>query len=214
MMPYEWLPEEAQAFARLLPATHTMNAFNGLAMDKAAVFDPTGSLIILLAQGLLGFGLALYLFSWDSQNNARRGQVWLGQVMVGALSSTARAAGWKDDRRLIPALESEVHVGGNLFDRLSGAARFDFGVVPNGYAWVFPKRDHLSIGVLSTRRGAVRLPTHLERYYERLGIHSIEREERHGSLIPFSARKAGLAYCTKLMGKSTVSKSKRRSASR
>ncbi len=111
----------------------------------------------------------------------------------GALSPTARAVGWKDDRRLIPALESEVRVGAKTFDRLSRAARFDFGVVPNGYAWVFPKRDHLSVGVLSTRRGAVRLPAHLERYYRQLGVHSIEREERHGSLIPFSMRKAGLA---------------------
>ncbi len=111
----------------------------------------------------------------------------------GALSPTARAAGWKDDRRLIPALESEVSVGAKTFERLSRTARFDFGVVPNGYAWVFPKRDHLSVGVLSTRRGAVRLPAHLERYYELLGIDSIEREERHGSVIPFSSRKGDLA---------------------
>ncbi len=111
----------------------------------------------------------------------------------GALSPTARAAGWGDGRHLVPALESEVRVTAKTFDRFSRTARFDFGVVPNGYAWVFPKRDHLSIGVLSTRRGAVHLPSHLERYYQLLGIDAIEREERHGSLIPFSMRTGGLA---------------------
>ncbi len=111
----------------------------------------------------------------------------------GALSPTTRAAGWKDDRRLIPALESEISVDAKTFDRFSRTARFDFGVVPNGYAWVFPKQDHLSVGVLSTRRAAVRLPAHLARYYELLGIDSIEREERHGSVIPFSMRKGDLA---------------------
>jgi flavin-dependent dehydrogenase len=53
----------------------------------------------------------------------------------------------------IPALEAEVRVDPADFERLAGAARFDFGPVPHGYAWVFPKADHLSIGVLSARRG-------------------------------------------------------------
>ena len=73
MMPYNILPEAAQAVAQLLPATHAMNAFNGLAMGAAADFNPWASVMMLSISGLLAFGLALYLFSWDSKNSKRRG---------------------------------------------------------------------------------------------------------------------------------------------
>ena len=73
MLPYSMLPEAAGKIAQLLPATQAMNAFNGLAMGKAASFSPWGSFIILFTSGLLAFTLAVYLFSWDSRNTARRG---------------------------------------------------------------------------------------------------------------------------------------------
>jgi len=74
MLPYSMLPEIAGKIAQLLPATQAMNAFNGLAMGKTASFSPWGSVIILLASGLMAFAVAVYLFSWDSRNTARRGQ--------------------------------------------------------------------------------------------------------------------------------------------
>lgn len=73
MLPYSMLPQVAGKFAQLLPATQAMNAFNGLAMGKTAAFSPWGSVISLLACGLLAFGLAVFLFSWDSRNSTRRG---------------------------------------------------------------------------------------------------------------------------------------------
>jgi ABC-2 type transport system permease protein len=73
MIPYADLPNAAGRFARLLPATHAMNAFNALAMGEVADFDAWGSVISLLASGILGFGLAVYLFTWDSHNTERRG---------------------------------------------------------------------------------------------------------------------------------------------
>ncbi|MCB0036653.1 MAG: hypothetical protein KDE51_21620, partial [Anaerolineales bacterium] len=38
-----------------------------------ADFDPWVSVIMLATSGLIAFGLALYLFSWDSKNSQRRG---------------------------------------------------------------------------------------------------------------------------------------------
>jgi ABC-2 type transport system permease protein len=73
MIPFSMLPEAAQAIAQLLPATHAMNAFNGLVMGFTADFNPWASVIMLAASGLLAFALALYLFSWDSRNSQRRG---------------------------------------------------------------------------------------------------------------------------------------------
>ncbi|MCA9987841.1 MAG: ABC transporter permease [Anaerolineales bacterium] len=74
MMPFNVLPEAAQVIAKLLPATHAMNAFNGLAMGADAGFSPWASLLAMVVSGLLAFGLALYLFSWDGKNGRRRGQ--------------------------------------------------------------------------------------------------------------------------------------------
>ena len=73
MMPFSMLPEAAQRVAQLLPASHAMNAFKGLAMGGRADFNPWASVIMLTASGLLAFLLALYLFSWDSKNGKRRG---------------------------------------------------------------------------------------------------------------------------------------------
>jgi ABC-2 type transport system permease protein len=73
MLPYNMLPEVAQKFAQLLPATHAMNALNGLAMGKIADFSPWGSVIVLLISGLFAFLLAAFLFSWDNRNTTRRG---------------------------------------------------------------------------------------------------------------------------------------------
>ena len=73
MMPYSLLPETAQKVAQLLPSTHAMNAFFGLAMGGTADFSAWGSVIVLAASGLIALALAVYLFSWDSKNNMRRG---------------------------------------------------------------------------------------------------------------------------------------------
>jgi len=82
MVPYSWLPEGASKAAQLLPATHAMNAFNGLAMGKAADFSPWGSVVILISGGLIAFGLAWFLFSWDSRNAGRRAHPILGLLCM------------------------------------------------------------------------------------------------------------------------------------
>ncbi len=82
MLPYSMLPDIARKFAQLLPATQAMNAFNGLAMAKDAAFSPWGSVIVLLTTGIMAFGLALFLFSWDIRNTARRGNLLLALFVL------------------------------------------------------------------------------------------------------------------------------------
>jgi ABC-2 type transport system permease protein len=82
MVPYSMIPAIAGKFAQLLPATQAMNALTGLAMGKVADFSPWGSVIILLASGILAFGLAVYLFSWDSRNTTRRGHPLLALLVL------------------------------------------------------------------------------------------------------------------------------------
>lgn len=106
----------------------------------------------------------------------------------GANSLVARKTGQPELRGVVPALECEVTLTPAEMEPLMRTTRFDFGVVPAGYAWVFPKRDHLSIGVLTTRRGAANLPLYYRRYLDLLGIGAPLHEERHGYIIPCRPR--------------------------
>jgi len=111
----------------------------------------------------------------------------------GAISTVARKTNWPDNRRLIPALEYEVFVVDNLFEQFARSARFDIGAVPYGYGWVFPKKEHLSIGVLTMRGGSTNLNERFGSYLRLLGIASVLRMECHGSLIPVTTRSAPFA---------------------
>lgn len=82
MMPFSTLPEAAQKVAQLLPASHAMNAFRGLAMGGTADFNPWASVAMLAASGVLALLLALFLFSWDSRNSKRRGHPALALLVV------------------------------------------------------------------------------------------------------------------------------------
>jgi len=110
----------------------------------------------------------------------------------GATGETARLAGWGDGRHLIPALEYEVRVDDATLDRFARVPRFDVGIVPYGYAWVFPKTAHLSVGVLTTRRGAINLHRQLEEYLRVIGL-APRAMERHGFVIPVRPRAGPLA---------------------
>jgi geranylgeranyl reductase family protein len=107
----------------------------------------------------------------------------------GALSTVARTMGMADGRVLIPALEYEVTVPPDQLDGLQNTARFDFDLLPHGYAWAFPKRQHLSIGVLSMAQRGSDLKSLMARYLDLLGCSSIMQVERHGFVIPIRPRR-------------------------
>jgi geranylgeranyl reductase family protein len=110
----------------------------------------------------------------------------------GVYSPTAKALGWSDLPKLAPALEYEIHVDAATFARLGTMPRFDFNGIDAGYAWVFPKRQHLSVGVLSTRKICPDLPAQLMQYLAQIGITRIGKMEKHGYLIPLAPRREPL----------------------
>jgi len=76
MIPYDLLPDVAGKISQLLPATHAMNAFNGLAMGAADYSPwgaPWGSVIVLTLSGVLAYVLAIFMFNWDRHNTTQRG---------------------------------------------------------------------------------------------------------------------------------------------
>ncbi|MGD8305711.1 MAG: geranylgeranyl reductase family protein [Ignavibacteria bacterium] len=102
----------------------------------------------------------------------------------GATGITTNILGINKMFKKIPAIESEIFVDELTLERFSKTARFDFGIIPRGYSWVFPKDDHLSIGVLSHNNTGSNLNIHLKDYLDRLGIKDIDRNEQHGYIIP------------------------------
>ena len=109
----------------------------------------------------------------------------------GATSVVARKAGWKKHPLIARALEYEVSVPREELLKSQGVARFDFGFIPFGYAWTFPKKEHLSIGIGSGRRLPRDLGKWLEKYINILGLVDTKKVDRHGFVIPLSPREGG-----------------------
>ena len=117
----------------------------------------------------------------------------------GALSIVARKLGFAGPGYLVPALEAEVQVDADMFRRFESAARFDFAVVSKGYGWVFPKKDHLSIGVGQMRKGKNHLENGFARYLRHLGIEESLASSKKGFVIPTMPRRDAFARGSALL---------------
>lgn len=124
----------------------------------------------------------------------------------GANSRVARLSGLRGGRKFGVALEAEV--ARNDTDALreySGTACFILGAPPRGYIWVFPKADHLSVGIGTFETKAADLKATLTEEMSRLGIplngrihsHSLPVYTRHEPLhnghVLLAGDAAGLA---------------------
>jgi geranylgeranyl reductase family protein len=81
----------------------------------------------------------------------------------GASGMVARLAGLRKD--LMPGLawEAEIRPDAAFLEKYSGTVFLDWGTFPGGYAWIFPKKDHVSVGV----GGPAALSSHMMEYYRR-----------------------------------------------
>ncbi len=90
------------------------------------------------------------------------------QLLAGAdgvNSIVARSMGLVPDREVGVAVEAELAVSPASLETQGAYATFDFGVLPGGYGWIFPKRDHLSVGVFRAVPGkAIGLKKALEKF--------------------------------------------------
>lgn len=92
----------------------------------------------------------------------------------------------------VPAVEAEIFTNDYMMDEYKKTARFDFGFVPHGYGWVFPKKDHLSIGVAFMHKVEHSIHNWFSKYLELLGFNkkNIFKNEKHGYVIPLIRGKA------------------------
>lgn len=121
------------------------------------------------------------------------GRALTARVLIGAdgaFSRVARSTGLDARRVVRPAIDVELKVPDPWLARFEDRLTLDLFEVPDGYGWIFPKRESLSCGVLSWS-GSANLNTYLRRYLERR-LHdgwSVVRQMGHG--IPtYTAHKA------------------------
>lgn len=106
----------------------------------------------------------------------------------GAGGIVGRSLGLAPQRRVAVCVEAEVSAEPASAPGIGEEARIAFGVAPFGYGWVFPKRDHWSIGV-----GGVRDKTGNPRaWYDEFLVDqdlldAITDERRRGYVIPLFA---------------------------
>ncbi|MFI6128418.1 geranylgeranyl reductase family protein [Micromonospora sp. NPDC051141] len=112
------------------------------------------------------------------------GEVVRARAVVGADGSsgvTARHVGVRF-RQVDLGLELELPVPAVERDRWRGRVLLDWGRVPGSYAWVFPKGDRLTVGVISARGDGERTRAYLRDFVARLGLSGIAPEHDSGHL--------------------------------
>ncbi len=106
----------------------------------------------------------------------------------GATGISSRFLGLNKNLIHLPAIETETEVNIESYSKFFESPRFDFGIIDKGYGWVFPKKDHLSIGIVLMKKDKVNLNDALKNYLSVLGIKEIINFEKHGYFIPINRK--------------------------
>jgi flavin-dependent dehydrogenase len=79
-------------------------------------------------------------------------------------------------------LEVELPAPPAVGDRWRGRVLIDWGPLPGSYAWVFPKGDELTVGVIAARGQAEATRRYLHAFVDRLGLAGIVPRHDSGHL--------------------------------
>jgi len=111
----------------------------------------------------------------------------------GANGVSARAVGLDDGREHGVALEANVPYGVVREEDYRGLLCLELANVPGGYGWVFPKGDHVNVGVGGWEREGPRLREHLARFCREYDIPESSLEDVRGYRLPLVHPRARLA---------------------
>jgi geranylgeranyl reductase family protein len=110
-----------------------------------------------------------------------------GRVVIGADGTngvTARSLGCDGARVHLVALEADLSYDAVDRERYRGRAVLELGAVPGGYGWVFPKGDHVNVGVGGWEAEGPRLRSHLTGLMEGYGLDGGALENVRGYRLP------------------------------
>ena len=112
------------------------------------------------------------------------GETILARTVVGADGSSgvsARHVGVRY-RQVDLGLELELPVSAEQQARWRHRLLLDWGPLPGSYAWVFPKGDRLTVGVIAGRGEGERTREYLRRFVDRLGLAGVQPLHDSGHL--------------------------------
>ncbi|MEO3776981.1 geranylgeranyl reductase family protein [Micromonospora sp. B11E3] len=124
------------------------------------------------------------------------GETVHARTVIGADGSsgvTARHVGVRY-RQVDLGLELELPVPEREQRRWRGRLLLDWGRIPGSYAWVFPKGDRLTVGVIAARGEGERTREYLRRFVDRLGLSGVSAEHDSGHLTRCRADDAPLRH--------------------
>jgi geranylgeranyl reductase family protein len=133
--------------------------------------------------------------------HTREGGTFEGRFLVaadGANSIAARSLGLRRNKRLAAAIEMEVPASPEIMQRFSNTVTFVFGEVRRGYLWVFPKAEHLSVGIGALRPKPGELQTTLRSVMDRWGI-PLAGVPVHGHPLPIYRRRERISTAHSLL---------------
>ena len=111
----------------------------------------------------------------------------------GANGVSTRAVDLDDGRDYGVALEANVPYGVVSESEFRGLLCLELANVPGGYGWVFPKGDHINVGVGGWEREGPRLRAHLARFCREYGIPEASLESVRGYRLPLIHARARVA---------------------
>ena len=114
------------------------------------------------------------------------GRAYQSRFLVGAdgaNSIVAKSIGLRRNKVLVAAIEAETSVSDETLKRFSSTPLFIFGQIQPGYLWVFPKADHLSVGIAALHPKPGQLQSTLQRVMSRYNI-CLNDATFHGHPIP------------------------------
>jgi geranylgeranyl reductase family protein len=138
-------------------------------------------------------GLVLGADGVEAQVNGSKVAASHALLADGANGVSARAVGLDDGREHGVALEADVPYRVVREEEYRGLLCLELANVPGGYGWVFPKADHVNVGVGGWEREGPRLREHLARFCREYRIPESSLENVRGYRLPLVHPRARLA---------------------
>jgi geranylgeranyl reductase family protein len=123
-------------------------------------------------------------------------ETFFGKYLIGAdgvHSAIAKQMGMFNNRSTSLAYEARLSRGSEQDSSHEEMITFDFGTISGGYGWIFPKRDHLNVGVYHTWPGKKTSKKHLLRFIDQ---HPMLHRDRISDIrafpVPLGGNKSNL----------------------
>jgi len=131
----------------------------------------------------------------------QKGKEFEGRYLIGAdgpNSVVAHSLGLRRNKTMLGAIEVEAPVPPEVFKRFKDTPMFIFGEIAMGYLWIFPKAEHLSVGIGALHPRPGELQATLLQVMERYRI-PMQGLAMHGHPVPIYTGKEKISTAQTLL---------------